>query len=1547
MKTAHTLYALIVSLLLGLGMNLQAQTTLAEQDFDSANTWSYSSDVAFFSHQGSNTLNDVYPLPDGWSGDGFYGIIDLADATGLDYSGLSANVLGELDLDDEGDFGTGGDATTTFSDISVVGYSNVTLTFDYDVEGYNANSDEAFYELVLDGVDQGRVTLQTGSTAGDDAEGTITENIPGGTGTVGLKIIINNNGSSGFSGFDNFLLEGSLASGPIDPTGLTVVPSASPQDPKTQIDITYTQNGNSDDVLVAINDEDVFGTPVDATTYTAGDSLAGGGTIVGVGGASGLTESDLCPGKTYYVKAWSVDGTTTYSSGTASVSVTTNSYSLQNNDFNSWTAVDVDGDDSWFVGSSGDFASANGFSGTNPEEDWLISPAFDLDSFVGETFEFDYRSNFDDPLVVGLELFWTNNYTGDPTTTTWTAFTTVNTELDTNKSTGSPTSYTSTSVDLSSISGTQVVLGFQYITGSSAQDARDWDIQDPLVSGNNSGDEQITLAATPASVDEGSTLTVNLSVPTTVGAATEFCLSSNDSDASELDFPDTVTIPMGQDNVDFTVTGLTDSTVDGDQIVNLVANAGSYIVGNLDITVVDQDVPAATGDVLITQYYEGDTGNNKWIEITNVGSSSITLTGYEITLWSNANTEAWKSNGGTPNNTEDLSSVTLAAGQSYLIANSASTLPFAASNADITSSVTFFNGNDSVVLYSDPTGYDTANIVDAVAVTDSGDEGANKGFVRIQAVDGYNLSSGSSIEDFDGDGSEPAVWQEITVADANNAVSGDDAYLGSSSLVTTTTPSLTFTQGAVTVNEGVGTVNVVVQINDPDGNAVDVDVEFDSGNSTAVVGDVDNYATSTVTFGAGAVDGDTQTVVVTIDDDSSPESTEVASFILANVVTGGGAIIGTPSAIDISIQDNDTVIPDLIISEIVDPADDSSARYIEFYNPTGNPIDLGADSWTLTRFSNGNTSGTDIALSGTVPAGGTFVIANNDANYQSAYSAGASDQDNGNVSYNGDDTFALYFGGGNLTGTLVDIYGEIGVNGLGEAWEYTDARAYRNDTVTTPNTTWTASEWTIESPANVADATPDSHPEVVLPTITLAPSPTSFAEDAGAAASTVTLTLGQAPASYPFTVNLSSDDTGEATVPATVNVTTGTTATFDIAAVTDGVFDGSQIVTITASATGYQNGTSDVTVTDVDSFTDPGNVYISQYYHATGSSFGELWVEICVPTGETVNFSGYTLAVWSDSDREGWKTDTGTPTATVDLSSLGNVTGPAEFLISDGFAVQPTYATADITDLNFFFTGDDSVVLYSGTAATPNLVDAVSITSTDTATDTSIVRTATGVGFDLNSGSSYADFPGIWTTETTSNVDNAGGTDNIYLGFCDFGSSSGTDFNSFISSQSGAGSSAVGGDKNANGVLNEVEYAFRDVDPTDEGVVGDSSDNVVSQADLRELLGGDLSDVGTPATTSDDQLVYTILPPTPADPDVTIYVVGSSVINDVPDVVDGGSDDTTNNTDVIATYSGSAWTPGTGTVSVGTGPGGSDEVTDAETIGSSASRFVYVIVDIQ
>ncbi len=84
----------------------------------------------------------------------------------------------------------------------------------------------------------------------------------------------------------------------------------------TEIDLSWTQNGNSDDVMVAWSSDGTFGIPADGTSYTTGNTISGGGTVIYNANGTSYNHTGLTPGTHYYYKAWSVDGSTNYSSGT-------------------------------------------------------------------------------------------------------------------------------------------------------------------------------------------------------------------------------------------------------------------------------------------------------------------------------------------------------------------------------------------------------------------------------------------------------------------------------------------------------------------------------------------------------------------------------------------------------------------------------------------------------------------------------------------------------------------------------------------------------------------------------------------------------------------------------------------------------------------------------------------------------------------------------------------------------------------------------------------------------------------------------------------------------------------------------------------------------------------------------------------------------------------------------------------------------------------------------------------------------------------------------
>ena len=105
------------------------------------------------------------------------------------------------------------------------------------------------------------------------------------------------------------------------------------------------------------------------------------------------------------------------------------------------------------------------------------------------------------------------------------------------------------------------------------------------------------------------------------------------------------------------------------------------------------------GQVIISQYYEGSS-NNKWIEVTNVGSTTIDLTSPQLYLSLFANARADDPANSQANNHNAMSG-SLNPGQVILYKNSSAVLPSYATGTS--SSSCSFNGDDLIVISSSST----------------------------------------------------------------------------------------------------------------------------------------------------------------------------------------------------------------------------------------------------------------------------------------------------------------------------------------------------------------------------------------------------------------------------------------------------------------------------------------------------------------------------------------------------------------------------------------------------------------------------------------------------------------------------------------------------------------------------------------------------------------------------------------------------------------------------------------------------------------------------
>lgn len=169
----------------------------------------------------------------------------------------------------------------------------------------------------------------------------------------------------------------------------------------------------------------------------------------------------------------------------------------------------------------------------------------------------------------------------------------------------------------------------------------------------------------------------------------------------------------------------------------------------------------AKAQVIITQYYEGG-GTNKWIELTNLGNSTVNTASPQLKLglWAVAGSTGNISLAGAPSQTMDLTVIIPAKG-SVLIGNPANgtEVPYltSASAAQVSSLVINFNGNDGVALLDA-----SNNIIDAFG---TGINATDRSYYRNLSVTAPNTSFTVS------------EWTLASLATVQNAVMGNPERL--------------------------------------------------------------------------------------------------------------------------------------------------------------------------------------------------------------------------------------------------------------------------------------------------------------------------------------------------------------------------------------------------------------------------------------------------------------------------------------------------------------------------------------------------------------------------------------------------------------------------------------------------------------------------------------------------------------------------------------------------------------------------------------------------
>jgi VCBS repeat-containing protein len=269
-------------------------------------------------------------------------------------------------------------------------------------------------------------------------------------------------------------------------------------------------------------------------------------------------------------------------------------------------------------------------------------------------------------------------------------------------------------------------------------------------------------------------------------------------------------------------------------------------------------------DLLISEYLEGSTGNNKAIELYNGTGAPIVLHGnYTLEVYANGAT--------SPNNTIELTG-TIQPGATFVIANSGAGADILA-KANQTSGGLTHNGDDALVLRK------SGAVVDSI-----GQVGFDPG---TQWGTGSTVTANATL----------ILKSDVSTGDTNISDAYDPSvrYAGQAETVTTLGDH-TFSGGNggastvsindVSVTEGDGNTTLTFTVTRTDANSA-FTVRYATGDGSARTADSDYAATNgSLSFTVGGPL--TETVAVTIIGDTLSEANETFSVTLSGLVDTTG-----------------------------------------------------------------------------------------------------------------------------------------------------------------------------------------------------------------------------------------------------------------------------------------------------------------------------------------------------------------------------------------------------------------------------------------------------------------------------------------------------------------------------------------------------------------------------------------------------------------------------------------------------------------------------------
>ena len=511
----------------------------------------------------------------------------------------------------------------------------------------------------------------------------------------------------------------------------------------------------------------------------------------------------------------------------------------------------------------------------------------------------------------------------------------------------------------------------------------------------------------------------------------------------------------------------------------------SSMIGSITVN------PGPCSDLFISEYIEG-SGSNKAIEIYNPTATTINLSNYSINAYNNGNT--------TITNGLSLPNHNLASGDVYVIVNPSAD-PNILAQADTTSAITYFNGDDAIVLFNNT---DTIDIIGVVGIdpgsdwtVDSGST-ANHTLVRKSPVTSGQLDWSIGASEWDiyasntfsyigshsnscvtggGSGPLPGVCSDLFFSEYGEgssnhkyveiynptssaiSLSGYTVYLSGNggSYTNTFTSNASIASGDVylvctnqadtliqAASDTILSYPSIVHFNGDDALIL-----FDGTDTIDVLGvpGVDPGSSWAVGSGSTAnhtlvrmsnvTGGSTDWTTGALEWDVYPQNTWSFIGAHANSCSGGGGPL--PG-----------VCSDLFFSEYGEGS--SNHKYVEIYNPTSSAISL--SGYTVYLSGNGGSYTNTFTSNASIASGDVYLVCTNQADTLIQAASDTILSYPSIVHFNGDDALILFDG----TDTI-DVLGVPGVD-PGSSWAVGSGSTANHTLVRMSNVTGGSTDWT-------------------------------------------------------------------------------------------------------------------------------------------------------------------------------------------------------------------------------------------------------------------------------------------------------------------------------------------------------------------------------------------------------------------------------------------------------------------------------------------------------